>query len=294
MHENLARSFIANAAVEGAGIVLQFGKGHGLKPEGKPHLREFLKNVKQGKSQHPAEVVRMLAGFEYHVEDLYGLSEINLEKGALILANHSKEGPIMGYGQVAVLNYHFDALTDRHIRWTQGKGSMVADMVHHQLEQSMDTIYVDNSEVDEAGYVKDWTLWVTPGKLPRRKSIEGTLKLFRALGDGGIVGVFPEGDHNDSLIKATPLAGHVIEFAARRGIPIICISTRFSNDRFSFSLHDPLSANKIKELAALGEDGRQAIADYAMTVIASGIPEDRQGYYRDKVKKLSNVPTASV
>lgn len=285
-------SLVIDLAVESTVFYLQLGKGHGIKPEGKPHLRKFVKNVEQGKPQEPAEVVKMLAGFEYQVEDLNGLSELNLDKGALILANHSTEGPLTGYGQVFALNYLFDKLTGRQIRWTQGKGSMVTDMVHRQTELSMDTIYVDNGKADDAGYVRNWKFWVIPGQLPQRKSLKGTLKLYRALGNGEIAGVFPEGNPGDNLQKATPLAGHVIEFAARKEIPIVCISTRFSNDRFGFSLHDPLSAEKIREMA-LGVDGHQAVADYAMTIIASGLDESRQGYYKDFVNRLSNAPRFS-
>lgn len=294
MHESFTRSLLVNASVEATGLWLQLGKGHGLKPEGKPYLREFLENIKQGKPQNPAEIVRMLTGFEYQVEDLDGLSRLNLSKGALILANHSTEGPLIGYGQVFALNYHFDRLTGRQIRWTQGKGNMITDRVHHQTKTSMDTIYVDNSEVNSAGYIKDWTFWVTPGKLPRKKDSAGTRKLFTALDDGGIVGIFPEGSPGDNLQEASPLAGHVIKSAAKKGIPIVCISTRFSDDKFGFSLYEPLSAEKIKELAALGEDGNQAIADYAMTIIASGMDESRRGYYKDFVGRLPNTPRFTV
>lgn len=289
-------NFVSNFLVGAGGLYLQHPldkiillqstwSEHSLKPEGRPYFRKIEKKIAAGEYVGPSEFMQALKGFNYAeaADNLYDFGQINTKKGALILANHSDEGPLNGYGQVAVLSYYFNAFTDREIRWVQGKGSSFVDRIHKHLGKSVNTIYIDNRETDESGYIKDRSFWFVPGRMPERASLEGTRELLQSLRNNEFPGIFPEATQSKSMQKLNPLAAGPIDFAARRDMQIVCVSSSFANDTFNFSMKI-LDNAKIRQIAATSSTPKQDIVDYAGLTIASGLPPDRQGHYREMLE----------
>lgn len=237
-------------AIDAAALFAQYwGRGHGLKPEGKLHFEEFIRKMKAGERADPISNMQMLDGFRYTFE---GSELLTNQGGILLLSNHSVEGPLRGYGNTAVIDYIFYQTTGERIRWVQGHGSSIVGKIHVALGQTMNTITVANGN-----------------------GVSGAKELLRTLIRGESVGLYPEGVQKKELQRGDPRAGKIITLAANRGIPVFCASSYFSNDCFRLFI-DALDNPIIKGRG----NSPQAIVDYAMTTIASHLPENRRGFYK--------------
>lgn len=263
MVENLRRKF----EVHRASLYLQYwGIGHTLKPEGKPHWEKLLWKIENGEQITPSEEIGIVNGFNRKVEGMDKLESISREKGFLVISNHSKEGPVQGWGQFFVINHAVKQTTGREIVWAQGSGSYGAsDLV---------------SEITE-------TIKVGSGR-----GIEGVKEIFYSM-QTKPVGIFAEGTQKKNLKRGDYRAGKIIARAVKHDIPVVCIASSFVNGEISISA-DILDPLEVKRLETQDDkvNMHQEIVDYAMTTIASHLPENRRGVYTKAVQERLTRQTA--
>lgn len=239
-------------AIDGAALFAQrWGRGHGLKPEGKPHFEKFVLKVKSGEKADPAKSIRMLDGFNHTAE---GRDLLKNQGSILLLSNHSVEGPLRGYGNTVLIDYIYNEESGGRIRWIQGQGSSPVNLIHEALGNTMNTITVGGGN-----------------------GISGAKELLRAFKNGESVGLYPEGIQRARLQKGDLRAGKVIILSAILDIPIFCASSYFSNGFFRLYI-DRLDNSKIMKIKDLPQD----VVDFAMTTIAQHLPWNRRGYYQKK------------
>lgn len=246
-----------------------WGINHRLKPEGKEHWNSLINKMRKGEPVIASEAIGIVNGFEYHIAGLERLAEIAPDKGLLIIANHSNEGPVRGWGQVIVMQNAFKEATGREITWAQGNAA-------------------SGSSEPVRGSVK--TIRVNSGN-----GVGGARNVLQAMRTE-TVGLFAEGTQKRDLQKGLASAGKMVANAARHGIPIFAIATFFRDGKIYVSV-DSLDPTEIKELEKIkneGVDPYQRVIDYAMTAIASHLPTNRRGDYGEKAKTLFNPPTPSV
>ncbi len=257
MHENRRLpSFINEAAIDGAALFAQYwGRGHGLKPEGKIHFNRFLEKIKTGQKTHPLDNMRILDGFSYEVE---GTDLLENQKGILLLSNHSVEGPLRGYGNTFLIDYIFYQAAEEKIRWMQGKGSSAIELIHEALGQATNTITVGNGN-----------------------GTSGVRELLKAWERGESVGLYPEGVQKKDLQKGDPRAGKLMLLAVKREIQIFTAASYFENGHFRVSI-DHLNNEALLSAYDLPSEfmPEQAMIDYAMTMIARHLPPEKRGAYK--------------
>lgn len=154
----------------------------------------------------------------------------------------------------------FKESTGREITWTQGQAaSGASNTVHGSIE----------------------TIQVGEGN-----GSAGARNILNALKEK-TVGLFPEGTQKRDLVKAVPGAGKIIARAARTRIPIAYMATSFRDGHISITAGniDPETIQIIERNK--NTDPYQSIADYAMIQIARHLPEDRQGFYKEGVKRFA-------
>ncbi len=238
-----------------------WGTNHNYKPEGKEEWNRFVGKIIDGQPTTPSSEIGVLNGYKYHIEGTDNLRNIDPQKGLLVIANHSNEGPFRGWGQTFVMHYAVEKVTGKEIVWAQGDAASGSS---DTIRKSVKTIKVNSGT-----------------------GIEGARNILRSLKTDA-VGIFAEGKQERDLQMGDYRAGKIISTAAKNNIPIFCISSSFVNGEIHVVV-DNFELPKIQESADY-----QALVDAAMIKIASHLPSTRQGYYRKKVEALSSPPDASI
>ncbi|MEX2012894.1 MAG: hypothetical protein WD967_00650 [Candidatus Levyibacteriota bacterium] len=242
--------------IDTAALFVQYwGRGHGLKPEGKPHFEEFLRKVKAGERSDPASNIQIFNGFTFSTE---GAELLKNQKRILLLSNHSVEGPLRGYGNTLVIDSVVEQAAGERIRWAQGHGSSIVDKIHDALGQTMNTITVADGN-----------------------GISGVKEIIRAWERGESVGLYPEGVQKKALQKGDPRAGKVMLLAARKDISIFTAVSYFENDHFSVAI-DKLDNQLLAETVSnpFGNTPSQHAVDLAMNTMAPHLPPHKRGRYK--------------
>lgn len=114
---------------------------------------------------------------------------------------------------------------------------------------------------------------------------ETSARLIRqAFRNKDLMGTYPEGDGNRTLLRGKAKAGQMMLLSARNNYNIVCVATEFKDDAFFIAFDEPLNNQLIRDAAKGSTDNkdflRQTISDYAMALIARHLQENRRGYYR--------------
>lgn len=234
----------------------QFGISRGLKRVGKPYFDQFIDDYKNGREIRFSRYIHMLDGFDYksnisRLENVEGIKD----QPILIVANHPYKDPLRGgHGQRIVINYYVDQITQKEVRWLHG------------LDKTTPEQFTRKRFAKQSGTIP-----------VRDDNPEAALILIRqAFRNKDIMGIYPEGDGNKTLLRGKAKAGQMILLAALNNYNIICAATEFKNDAFFLTFDSPLDNEELKRTR-----NRQIISDYAMARIAKNLPEEKRGYYRN-------------
>lgn len=245
--------------IKGASAYLQYwGKDHQLQPEGKENWERFLWKIENRQITTLSDEIGIVNGFNYYVEGMDNLENIDTDRGFLVIANHSNEGPVRGWGQVIVMNHAVKKTTGEEIVWAQGGAASGTSAV---AGESVRTIKVNSGS-----------------------GIGGAKNVLQSLKTEA-VGIFAEGTQERDLQRGDYRTGKIMARAAKHNIPVICIATSYVNGEI-YVTADALDSSKIQRLEQIQQENvnpYQVIVDYAMTTIASHLPQDRRGYYEDKI-----------
>lgn len=252
----------------------QFGLHRGLKPEGKTHLDQLIKDYKEGKEIFLSKYIHMLDGFDYK-SNIHGLE--NLEKiknePILIVANHPYEDPLKGgHCQRILINHNVYNITQKEVRWLFGEDKTSPEhLIRKRFARQSNTILVRDDNPKGS-----------------RTSIR------QAFRNKDAIGLNSEGDGNKTLHRGVAKAGEMIIFSVLHNYNIVCVATDFKNDAFFLALEPPLDNERIKKAAKRSKPDknmsradkeknrqklRQMISNYAMARIAQHLPPEKRGYY---------------
>ncbi len=195
----------------------------------------------------------------------------NFENTAvLILSNHPTDGPLGGWAPTLIASSEIRRKTGKETLWTHGEDKSTFQTVARRKisENSGSTILVRGAT-----------------------SYDGTRQIIKAFQEKNIVGIHPEGDGSNKLGRAVADAGHFILYAAKKGMPIICSVGFFDQEigkiKLTFFKIDPEEIGKLTKDEASNQDAilqnRQEIADYVMAEIAKRLPENKRGYYKNRI-----------
>ena len=242
----------------------QFGLHRGLRPEGKPHFNQLIKDYKEGKQILFYKYIHVLDGFDYR-SNIHGLE--NLEKikdqPILIVANHPYEDPLKGgHCQRILINHNVYNITQKEVGWLFREDKISPEYLMRKRflrQSSLIPVRDDDPETSR------------------------TL-IRQAFRNKDTIGINPEGDGNKTLLRGLPKAGQLILLSARSNYNIVCVATEFKNGVFFIAFDEPLDSQLIKDAAANGSTDNkdflwQTISDYAMAIIAKHLSEKRRGYY---------------
>lgn len=243
----------------------------GLKPEGKPRYDDFINSLQKGEQIALSNYIEMFLGFDFK-SGIKGLENLILlkDKSILLVANHVNNGPMKAGWQHAAISYYVKHTTGKEMRWLHGFDPTTAqDLFRERLHKSINSIPIRDND-------------------PTR----GLPLLRRAIGiDKASIGLYPEGDGSKTLLRGLPKAGQMILLSALNKYNIVCAATEFKNDAFFLTFDPPLDNQRIKKALDILKDNKgnhdkrveiwQAISDYAMAIIASHLPEEKRGYYKN-------------
>lgn len=234
----------------------QFGIGRGLKREGKQRFDQLIQDYKNGREILFSSYIHMLDGFDYQ-SNIFGPEYLDAIKDQpiLIVANHPCKDPLRGgHGQRVVVNYYVDKVTQKEVRWLHGLDKTTPEQfTRKRFARQSNTIPV------------------------RDDNPENSRTLIRqAFRNKDIMGIYPEGDGNKTLLRGKAKAGQMILLSATANYNIVCAATEFRDDAFFLTFDSPLDNEELKRTR-----NRQTISDYAMARIAQHLPENRRGYYQN-------------
>lgn len=244
----------------------QFGKEAGLKPEGKVHFDNFIRDYKNGQEMLFCRYIHVLDGFDYE-SDIHGLGNLEEIKTQpiLIVTNHPHAGPLKGHGQRFVINHYINQVTQKETRWLFGEDKTSPEhFMRRRFSRQSSTILIRNGD-------------------KKAKVMSAGIAVSEAIKNRDIIGINPEGDGNKTLLKANPNSATMIFLAAMYKYNIVCVATDFKNGTFFMAVDSPLDNNQIRKARIKlksGQNGlRELLADYTMAKIAMHLPEDKRGYY---------------
>ena len=245
-----------------------------LTPNGLKRYHELISHIK---GKHPinlSEYADILDGYDF-TSQIQGLEKLeHIKNGALILSNHTKEGPLKGDSNILATGFHVARKTGREIRWMFGVRSSPNNIARPNVQASLNFILVD-------------------GKKGRKKNGAN----FPTIMSRDLVGLYPEGDNDVALRQGKPEAGRVIHLAAKLGVPTICVSVDFNNGIYRLTFNE-LDNQHIITLRKKGKQklqsqknptrkdrlalaGGQEVVNYAMATIALPLPPEKRGYYHN-------------
>ena len=228
---------------------------------GKAFFSVMIDKVKNGELTPFSEYFGVLGGFKFSIEGLNFLVSLK-GKNALFLENHTTNGPVRGgHWKLFATNYVVKQITGKEIRWTFGQDKTTPiESFRGPATKSINAIPVREGN-----------------------GTEGIRLMLKAFEDQESVGLYPEGNGRKELTKGDPRAGGIILLAARRNIPIIATAAWFEKGTCHLKFI-PLNNEHIKNLASIPankDTNRRDIVDYAMIKIATNLPFQLRGYYKD-------------
>lgn len=243
----------------------QFGLNRGLRPKGKPHFDQLIKDYTEGKQILFSNYIGILYGFDYesNINGLENLEEIK-DQPILIVANHPYEDPLKGgHCQRILINYHVSNITKKEVMWLFGEDKTSPEhLMRKRFSRQSNTILVRDDDPE-------------------------TSRTFirQAFRNKDIIGLNPEGDGKKTLLRGLAKGGEMIIFYALNNYCIVCVSTDFKNNAFFLAVDPPLDNVRIREARKILKNDKkkleQMISDYAMSIIAQHLPEEKRGYYSD-------------
>lgn len=248
----------------------QFGLHRGLRPEGKPHFDQFIKDYKEGKQMLFYRYIHMLDGYDYtsNIHGLENLEEIKNDP-ILVIANHPYEDPLKGgHCQRILINHYVYSITQKETRWLFGEDKISPEYLMRKRFSRQSSLIPVRDDDPEAS---------------------STL-IRQALRNKDTIGINPEGDGNKTLLKAIPKAARMIIAAAIHRYNIVCVATDFRNNTFFITIDSPLDNKAILETSIKLNYDRdrliELISNYAMARIAIHLPEEKRGYYSNPQKHI--------
>lgn len=243
---------------------LDFGARHFLGVEdqptvpGKIYFQSMVERIKKGEKTPLSEYFGVLHGLKFYIDGLSLLENLK-EKGALFLENQTRQGPISGYWKLFATNYFIKKMIGKEIRWIiEQDDQKPQELFRNPIVRSFNAIPVGEGN-----------------------GTKGVKLILKAFSDQESVGLYPEGQISEQLIKGDPKAGGIILFAASKNIPIISAAAWFEENtcHLSFTL---LNNEFIKTMGTSPdkEKKKQQIVDYAMAEIAKNMPGEFRGYYQ--------------
>jgi hypothetical protein len=276
----MLREFVINRGIDIAVWRSQRGE-YPLTPTGKRNYKTFINGLKKGIPMNLSEHIGILDGYDYTsgVTGLENLEGLNLNKGCLILANHERELPLKGRSIIFPIGFHVRQKGGKEIRWVYG------------TDLSLD-------QFGKGGYEKSLNFILVGGKnlFGRKKTqIKGMRELLQAI-KKDFVGLYPEGDNSDKLLKGKSEAGRIIAQAASQKVDIICSTTRLNGRTFEVTFQK-LENERVLELYEQTNDtiesaaqaksvAGQNVVDYAMNTIALPLPPEKRGHYQNPEQAL--------
>lgn len=271
----MLKEFVINRGIDIAAWRSKRGE-YPLTTKGEENYKTFINGLKKGIPMNISEQMGILDGYDYisGVRGLENLEGLAPNKGCLILTNHEKELPLKGDSIIFPIGFHVKKKGGKEIRWVYGTDISLNQFGKGGYEKSLNFILVGG---------KDLT-----GR--KKTQIKGMRGLLRAVGKD-FVGLYPEGDNSDKLLKGRPEAAGIIASAASRGVDIICSSTSLKGKAFNVAFQK-LDNEKVLELwrqrrkgvnkssTQTNHEAEQKLVDYAMSVIAQGLPPEKRGYYQ--------------
>lgn len=280
----MLKEFVINRGIDLAAWRSKQGE-YPLTPTGERNYKIFINRLKQGLPTNLSEHMGILDGYDYisGVSGLENLSGLNPNKGCLILTNHERKLPIRGDSLIFPIGFHVRQKSGKEIRWAYGTD-------------------ISLNQFGKGGYEKSLNFILVGGKnlVGRKKTqIKGVRELLRAIGKD-FVGLYPEGDNGDKLLRGQREAGGIIANAASREIDIICSTTRLNGKTFEVTFQK-LDNERIMELWRQRKDSNESpaqarlkasqnVVDYAMNTIALPLPQEKRGYYQNPEKALEMNP----
>jgi hypothetical protein len=257
-----------------------------LTEEGERAWNELMNDIANLRKTEPSKHADVNTGYEIHIDEksLANLDNIDPNRGLIVMANHSSEGPKRGWTQMILINSLFREATGEELIWVQGYGYSCMNIVHKALGETVGSAYVDNRKEEGDKQIRGKKFWFVPGKLPEQRSPKGTISLLRGLLKGSPYALFPEGDQGKILKEGNPTAGHLALTAAEKNIQIVCASISYRDKKFSVVI------NNIDPETIKGLKSDEARIKHIMEVMASGLPEDRRGPYPILTTEITRVP----
>lgn len=279
----MLKEFVINRGIDIAAWRAKHGE-YPLTPIGERDYKIFINGLKKGIPMNLSQHLGILDGYDYisGVTGLENLDGLTPDKGCLVLSNHERELPLTGRSIIFPIGYHVRKKGGKEIRWVYGTDISLDQFGKEAYEKSLNFILVGGKDL--LGH--------------KKTQIKGMRELLRAI-DKDFVGLYPEGDNSDKLLKGRPEAAGIIASAASRGVDIICSSTSLNGKVFNVAFQK-LDNEKVLELWRQRRKGvnksstqtnhvaAQNVVDYAMAVIAQGLPEEKRGYYQNPEQFLEH------
>jgi hypothetical protein len=271
------KEFLVNRVIDFAAWRAEHGE-YRLTPVGRKRYKELIDEIKKKNPISLTDYMGILDGYDYNsdIQGLENLEQLNLNKGCMILANHERKLPISGGSIIFPIGFHLKNATDKEIRWVYGTDISPNQLAKGNLEKSCNFILVRGK--NSFGF--------------QETQIKGMRELLQATRHD-LVGLFPEGDDGEMLLRAQWRAGRLITNVARNGTPIICASTSIHDRnvfRVEFQKLDNMRISNMYDEMVHHSGSRvaagQIVADYAMATIATGQPEEKQGCYKNPERFL--------
>lgn len=271
----MIKEFVINRGIDIAAWRAKHGD-YPLTPIGERNYQNFINGLKKGIPMNLSQHMGILDGYDYttRVTGLENLDGLALNEGCLILTNHEKELPLKGDSIIFPIGFHVKEKGGKEIRWVYGTD-------------------ISLNQFGKGGYKKSLNFILVGGKNligHKKTQIKGMRELLRAIGKD-FVGLYPEGDNSDKLLQGRWEVAGIIAIAASRGVDIICSSTSLNGKVFNVAFQK-LDKERVLKLWRQRRDANelsvqtklvpaQNVVDYAMAVIAQGLPEEKRGYYQN-------------
>lgn len=239
---------------------------------GRKSLRYIVGKIKRGEIVTIRDEIGILDGLPFEVqgsEQLYRLNE-----PFLVAANHWNNGPVGGLWHVIATEYVLWQQTGREASWVMGTGKeelpwyleptrellkkYIIEPNHRRVAFSRGAIYAGNS------------------------NIQVIRETRRALEQGKIVAVCPEGDMSMYLKEADAAIGTLLYYGARNNMPIVAVAAWNQGRRLFMSVSEAISPEIVQDVAngVSKGDRSKAVGHYVMGVISSQLPPELRGFYR--------------
>ncbi len=225
-----------------------------------------IEDIKNSQKILLSEQIGILTGSYLTVTGIDALKSLG-ENGALLILNHSSKGHLRGYGNTIAVSKAISDNTGQDPIWAHGVDkSTFQDLARPKLSHSIETITI------------------------RDKNDNGLSRITKAVAEGRIVAIYPEGDSSEKLKRGVANAGRLIATSILKGIPVIYGVSYFDTNSNTYkTAFFNIDAEKIKSVYEslpksernknTGELRGQKVIDFIMIQIAKNLPQEMQGEY---------------